>query len=58
VQTGTAWIAGIANGFIGGKATRALSLGRRAFSPGQMTSDDKDLDVKEGDESLLRDRLE
>jgi hypothetical protein len=26
VQTGTAWIAGIANGFIGGKATRALSL--------------------------------
>jgi hypothetical protein len=33
-ETGTVWIAGIANGFIGGKATRASSLGRRVLSPG------------------------
>ena len=58
MQTGTAWIAGIANGFIGGKATRASSLGRRALSSGFVTSKDTQLNTKEGDEGLLRDRLE
>jgi hypothetical protein len=49
VQTETVWIAGIANGFIGGKATRASSLGRRALSPGFVTSKDTQLNTNKGE---------
>jgi hypothetical protein len=35
---------------------QSLVIRAPRVSPGQMTSDDKDLDVKEGDESLLRNR--